>query len=60
MMNAGHENSGRPAMFSGYDHTEIHVSIRNAVVTPISPPSRHTSGTRFLWKRSATAASSTG
>ena len=47
-------------MFSGYDHTAIHVSIKNAVVTPITPPSRHTSGTRFLWKCSASAASSTG
>jgi len=40
--------------------TEIHVSIRKAVVPPRIPPSRQTSGTWFLWKCSASAASSTG
>ena len=47
-MNAGHENSGRPAMFRGYPHFEIHVSIKNAVVRPMTPPSRQTRGTRVL------------
>ena len=60
MMNAGQENNGRPAMLSGYAQTLIQVSIKNAVVTPMIPPIRQTSGTRVLWKCSASAASSTG